>query len=260
VKSITVAMLRKVIVLATGWLMVNPRRSAAGVSCAQERQANRDIDISSGAEIIPRRLVAKIEKRGNGKGKGRQTRGESKFTEHHVVRGEVQGRDDDPEGDRFGQRPTDADSARTGNTRVRVRLRRQRNRRSRLGTGRGSRTKRRPSAPPQLGEGLGREDGGCAKQNAWNQGRFDQRGAAEYGQSHGHISIHAITGVRGRSRNAKQGGPFSAATAPTPGINVPTSAVTRASLPMPALAAYSRFRRGRPSDRKRHPEIISQME
>ncbi len=235
-------MLRKVIVLATGWEPSPFGRRRVVV--AQEREAHGDIDISSGAEIIPRRLVAKIEKRGNGKGKGRETRGESKFTEHHVVRGEVQGGDDDPEGDRLGQGSTDAESARTGNARVRVGLRGQRSRRRGLRAD--SRIGPRRSAPPQLGEGLGREDGGCAKQNAGNQGRFDQRGAAEYGQSHGHVSIHAITEVRGRSRSAKQRRAV---------LGRDSSGACRS----PALAAYRHFRRSRPSDQKRHPKIISQL-
>jgi hypothetical protein len=54
--------------------------------------------------MIPRRFVDKIKQGADDQGERRQTRRRGKFADHHVVYGEVQSRDDDPEGDGLGYR------------------------------------------------------------------------------------------------------------------------------------------------------------
>src|SRR5262249_60000363 len=57
---------------------------------------------SGGAKIVPGRFVNEIKHRTDDKVEGGQTRRGGEFADHDVVRGEVQGRDDDPKSDGFG--------------------------------------------------------------------------------------------------------------------------------------------------------------
>jgi len=81
-------------------------------------QANRDIGAVAGAIIIPGRFMKKIEQRSDSQGEGRQTRRRGKFTDHHVVRGEVQGGYNDPKGDRLGQGSADPEPMETDERRI----------------------------------------------------------------------------------------------------------------------------------------------
>src|SRR5262249_55426210 len=69
---------------------------------------------SGGTEIVPGRLVDKIEHRTDDEVEGGQTRRGREFADHDVVRGEVQGRDDDPKSDGLGNCLFDPKAGRRG--------------------------------------------------------------------------------------------------------------------------------------------------
>ena len=135
-------------------------------------------------QIIPGRLVGEIEQRAGDQVVGRQTRGRREFADHHVVGGEIQGGDDDPEGDGLGDRLPDGEFGKDVLRRAGLRLPPARG--FRCGSPLGGLSRQGLDAPAQARQSASRQisrrqHGDPANQEAGDQGRLQQGGARQHG-------------------------------------------------------------------------------
>src|SRR5262249_43117305 len=140
-----------------------------------------------GAEIVPGRFVNEIKHGTDDKIEGGQTRRDGEFADHDVVRGEVQGRDDDPKGDGLGDCLFNPEPGRGGRWRHEV-LPLRAGSLGRVPPADGG-AEQRPQAALQV---LGGQHDGTADQYAWDQCRLDQGGTRKHRQSHRHICFHGV--------------------------------------------------------------------
>jgi hypothetical protein len=177
VKSITVAMVRKVMVF--GQRPTDDKPFPVGrrrPTVRSQRQGDTDITFG-GAEIVPGRLVGKIEHGADDQVEGGQTRRGGELADHHDVGGEVERRDDDAKGDGLGNRLLDPKPGRGCRLDVLPLAPRSR---ARLPSPAAGRAEQRLQAPPQRGQVLGRQHGGTADHQAWDQRRLEQGGTGEH--------------------------------------------------------------------------------